>query len=64
MIACTLTNNSLRFLREHGFQPSLTIIDEAAQALECVAWYSLLLAPKAVVVGDPWQLPPVLKTVR
>uniref|UniRef100_A0A915PY68 Helicase ATP-binding domain-containing protein n=1 Tax=Setaria digitata TaxID=48799 RepID=A0A915PY68_9BILA len=64
VIACTLTNNSLRFLREQGFQPNLTIIDEAAQALECVAWYSLLLSPRAVVVGDPWQLPPVLKTSR
>ncbi|VIO87696.1 Regulator of nonsense transcripts 1 homolog, putative [Brugia malayi] len=64
VIVCTLTNNSLRFLREHGFQPTLTVIDEAAQALECVAWYSLLLSPRAVIVGDPWQLPPVLKTSR
>ncbi|KAL3982997.1 AAA domain family protein [Acanthocheilonema viteae] len=64
VIVCTLTNNSLRFLREQGFQPNLTVIDEAAQALECVAWYSLLLSPRAVIVGDPWQLPPVLKTSR
>ncbi|MCP9265512.1 DNA-binding protein SMUBP-2 [Dirofilaria immitis] len=64
VIICTLTNSSLRFLREQGFQPNLTIIDEAAQALECVAWYSLLLSPRAVIVGDPWQLPPVLKTSR
>lgn len=64
VIVCTLTNNSLRFLREQGFRPNLTIIDEAAQALECVAWYALLLSPRAVIVGDPWQLPPVLKTSR
>ncbi|OZC07396.1 hypothetical protein X798_05624 [Onchocerca flexuosa] len=64
VIVCTLTNSSLRFLREQGFQPNLTIIDEAAQALECVAWYSLLLSPRAVIVGDPWQLPPVLRTSR
>ncbi|VDM98223.1 unnamed protein product [Thelazia callipaeda] len=62
VVACTLTNNSLRFLREQGFHPNVTVIDEAAQTLECVAWYSLLLSPRAVVVGDPWQLPPVLKT--
>lgn len=64
VIVCTLTNNALRFLREQGFHPNLTIIDEAAQALECVAWYSLLLSPRAVIVGDPWQLPPVLRTSR
>ncbi|EFO18850.2 hypothetical protein LOAG_09644, partial [Loa loa] len=64
VIVCTLTNSSLRFLREQGFQPNLTIIDEAAQALECVAWYSLLLSRRAVIVGDLWQLPPVLKTSR
>uniref|UniRef100_A0A0R3RYS8 Helicase ATP-binding domain-containing protein n=1 Tax=Elaeophora elaphi TaxID=1147741 RepID=A0A0R3RYS8_9BILA len=64
VIVCTLTNNSLRFLREQGFQPNLTVIDEAAQALECVAWYSMLLSPRAVIVGDPWQLSPVLKTSR
>ncbi|VDK89206.1 unnamed protein product [Litomosoides sigmodontis] len=64
VIICTLTNSSLRFLREQGFQPNLTIIDEAAQALECVAWYSLLLSRRAVIVGDPWQLPPILKATR
>ncbi|VDP14238.1 unnamed protein product [Onchocerca flexuosa] len=64
VIVCTLTNSSLRFLREQGFQPNLTIIDEAAQALECVAWYSLLLSPRAVIVGDPWQLPPKIYSFR
>eukprot|EP00871_Galdieria_phlegrea_P005311 jgi/Galph1/5781/GphlegSOOS_G4513.1 len=38
------------------------IIDEAGQALESLCWIALLKGRKAVLAGDPFQLPPTVKS--
>ena len=38
------------------------VIDEAAQALEPATWIPILKASKVVLTGDPFQLPPTVKS--
>jgi ATP-dependent RNA/DNA helicase IGHMBP2 len=38
------------------------LIDEAAQALEPLTWIPLLRADRLVLAGDPFQLPPTVKS--
>jgi predicted DNA helicase len=38
------------------------IIDEAAQALEPATWIPILRAGRVVLTGDPFQLPPTIKS--
>ena len=38
------------------------VIDEAAQALEPACWIPILKAHKVVLAGDPFQLPPTVKS--
>lgn len=38
----------------------VTVVDEAAQALEVATWSALLKSPKAVLAGDHLQLPPTI----
>lgn len=40
----------------------VVIIDEASQALEAQCWVPLLGAKKVVLAGDPFQLPPTVKS--
>lgn len=43
---------------------STVVIDEAAQALEPACWIPILSANKVVLAGDPFQLPPVIKSAE
>eukprot|EP01027_Heterolobosea_sp_BB2_P010775 GEZU01015771.1.p1 GENE.GEZU01015771.1~~GEZU01015771.1.p1 ORF type:complete len:457 (-),score=170.22 GEZU01015771.1:61-1431(-) len=58
VVCCTLTGAADRYLRGVNFD--LVIIDEAAQAMEAACWIALEKAPKAILAGDPFQLPPTI----
>jgi superfamily I DNA and/or RNA helicase len=40
------------------------VIDEAAQALETATWIPMLKSTKLVLAGDPFQLPPTVKSLE
>lgn len=40
------------------------VIDEAGQALEPACWIPILKAEKIVIAGDPYQLPPTIKSTE
>ena len=60
VIACTLVNTQSKSLEHLKFKT--VIIDEAAQALEPATWIPLSRVHKVVLAGDPFQLPPVIKS--
>lgn len=62
VIACTLIGASDRRLKEIEFKT--VVIDEAAQSLEPATWIPILKAQKVVLAGDPWQLPPTVKSMQ
>jgi superfamily I DNA and/or RNA helicase len=43
---------------------STVFIDEAAQATEPASWIPICLAQRVVLAGDPYQLPPTVKSQR
>lgn len=60
VITCTLVGASHRVLDKRRFKT--VVIDEAAQALEPATWIPILKASKVVLAGDPFQLPPTVKS--
>ncbi|MEZ4799562.1 MAG: AAA domain-containing protein [Flavobacteriales bacterium] len=60
VITSTLIGSTHEFLRERKFD--VVIIDEAGQALEPGCWVPILKADKVVLAGDPYQLPPTVKS--
>jgi superfamily I DNA and/or RNA helicase len=40
------------------------VIDEAGQALEPACWIPVLKAEKVIIAGDPYQLPPTIKSTE
>lgn len=60
VIACTLVNTLSHVLAPLKFKT--VVIDEAAQALEPATWIPLTRIQKVVLAGDPFQLPPVIKS--
>lgn len=60
IITCTLVGSMHRYIAERQF--STVIIDEAAQALEPSCWIPIIKAQKVIMAGDPWQLPPTVKS--
>ncbi|MEM9822333.1 MAG: AAA domain-containing protein [Bacteroidota bacterium] len=60
VIACTLVNATHRIVADLKFRT--VVIDEAAQALEAATWIPILKAHKVVLAGDPFQLPPTVKS--
>lgn len=60
VIACTLVNTQSKSLEHLKFKT--VIIDEAAQALEPATWIPLARVHKVILAGDPFQLPPVIKS--
>ncbi|MEM1318652.1 MAG: IGHMBP2 family helicase [Bacteroidota bacterium] len=60
IIACTLVNANHSLLERFNFQT--LIIDEAAQALEPACWIPISKVEKVVLAGDPFQLPPTIKS--
>ncbi len=59
-ITCTLVGSMNKFIADREFHT--VIIDEAAQALEPSTWIPITKAQKVILSGDPFQLPPTLKS--
>ncbi|MEL6945730.1 MAG: AAA domain-containing protein, partial [Bacteroidota bacterium] len=62
VITCTLVGSAHPFLEKHKFKT--IVIDEAAQALETATWIPITKASKVVLAGDPYQLPPTIKSLE
>ncbi len=60
VIACTLIGSTSDYLKDRKF--STVIIDEAGQGIEPACWVPILRAEKVVMAGDPFQLPPTVKS--
>lgn len=60
VITCTLVGSSNKVLDNRKFRT--LFIDEAAQALEPATWIPITKASKVVFAGDPFQLPPTVKS--
>jgi superfamily I DNA and/or RNA helicase len=60
VIVCTLVGAASSVLGDREFKTC--IIDEAAQALEPASWIPILRANRVVLAGDPFQLPPTVKS--
>ena len=60
VVVCTLVGAAAGILSRHEFQTC--IIDEAAQALEPATWIPILKSQRVLLAGDPFQLPPTVKS--
>ena len=61
VICCTLIGVENNYIRKLKFKTCF--IDEAAQALEPACWIPMLRSEKVVLAGDPFQLPPTVKSI-
>jgi superfamily I DNA and/or RNA helicase len=62
VIACTLIGSTSDYLRDRKFKT--VVIDEAGQGIEPGVWVPILKAEKVVMAGDPFQLPPTVKSTE
>lgn len=62
VITCTLVGAAAKVLGKRHFRT--VVIDEAAQALEPATWIPVLRASRVVLTGDPFQLPPTVKSLE
>ncbi len=62
VICTTLVGANHKYLQ--GMLFKTVVIDEAAQALEPACWIPILKAEKFVLAGDPFQLPPTIKSTE
>jgi ATP-dependent RNA/DNA helicase IGHMBP2 len=62
VITCTLMGASHSVLDGRKFRT--VVIDEAAQALEPATWIPILKASRVILAGDPFQLPPTVKSME
>jgi superfamily I DNA and/or RNA helicase len=62
VITCTLVGAAHPVLEKYKFRTA--VIDESAQALEPATWIPILKAHKVVLAGDPFQLPPTVKSME
>lgn len=60
VICTTLVSSQQKYLKEMKFQT--VVIDEVSQALEPATWIPILKAEKVILAGDPFQLPPTVKS--
>ena len=60
VVTCTLVGAAHPLL--DGFHFHTAFVDEAAQALEPANWIPVLKCDKVVLTGDPFQLPPTVKS--
>lgn len=60
-ITCTLVGAAHPVLGAYKFHTC--VIDEAAQALEPAAWIPIAKSSRVVLAGDPFQLPPTVKSL-
>eukprot|EP00834_Sanchytrium_tribonematis_P006032 NODE_412_length_7926_cov_1.357608.p2 type:complete len:595 gc:universal NODE_412_length_7926_cov_1.357608:3296-5080(+) len=59
-IHCSTLSNCLN--RNLSQQYDCVLVDEAAQCTEPELWLGLAKSSKAIIAGDPYQLPPVIKS--
>jgi superfamily I DNA and/or RNA helicase len=59
-ITCTLVGANHPVLERYKFRTC--VMDEAAQALEPAAWIPIVKCSRVVLAGDPFQLPPTVKS--
>ena len=62
VVVCTLVGAAHRHIGGKRFD--VAVIDEAAQALEGSNWIPIAFADKVVLAGDPFQLPPTVKSKK
>lgn len=62
VIVTTLVGAESKYLQDRVFKT--VIIDEAAQALEPATWIPICKAEKVIMAGDPFQLPPTVKSME
>lgn len=62
VVVTTLVGVESKYLEDHRFHT--VIIDEAAQALEPATWIPVLRAHRVIMAGDPYQLPPTIKSAE
>lgn len=60
VITATLVGSTSSYIKDHHF--NTVVIDEAAQALEPSTWIPIMKAERVVFAGDPFQLPPTVKS--
>ncbi|RME99466.1 MAG: AAA family ATPase [Bacteroidetes bacterium] len=60
VVTATLVGANHSVLEHKTFRT--VVIDEAAQALEPASWIPILKASRVVLTGDPYQLPPTVKS--
>ncbi len=60
VVVCTLVGAASSILGDREF--TTCIIDEAAQALEPASWIPIIRSNRVVLAGDPYQLPPTVKS--
>jgi superfamily I DNA and/or RNA helicase len=60
VIACTLIGSASDYLAGRRF--TTVVIDEAGQGIEPAVWVPILKADRVVMAGDPFQLPPTVKS--
>jgi len=60
-IICTLVGAAHPVLERYRFRTC--VMDEAAQALEPAAWIPITKCSRVVLAGDPFQLPPTVKSL-
>ena len=60
VVVCTLVGAASSILSDREFKTC--IIDEAAQALEPASWIPIIRSNRVVLAGDPYQLPPTVKS--
>lgn len=60
VIACTLIGSTSDYLTGRKFKT--VVIDEAGQAIEPGVWVPITKAERVVMAGDPYQLPPTVKS--
>lgn len=62
VITCTFAGANSRPIRELKFKTC--IIDEASQALQGASWIPILKSERVILAGDPFQLPPTVKSAQ
>jgi ATP-dependent RNA/DNA helicase IGHMBP2 len=60
VIATTLIGSTSGYISNTRFE--VVVIDEAGQGIEAAAWVPILKADKVIMAGDPFQLPPTVKS--
>ncbi len=60
VICCTLINSTHKLIKQEKFHT--VVIDEAGQALEPACWIPILRTRRVIMAGDPYQLPPTIKS--